>query len=127
VVAQEKLGKKNDDLVKALDPFGGGLGGHGEVCGAVVGGLAAIGLLFGRERVGNETDIRMWKYSREFLKRFENEITGGGILCRDIVQVNWADPVQVKEYYQGEKFSKCKTLVGKTADLIGELIERAKV
>jgi len=126
VVAQEKLGKKNDDLVKALDPFGGGLGGQGEVCGAVVGGLAAIGLLFGRDKAGEETNVNMWKYSREFMKRFGKEITGGGILCRDIVQVNWLDRAQVKEYYQGEKYLKCKTLVGKTAELIGELIERTK-
>ena len=71
--------------------------------------------------------MKMWKYSREFLKRFEKEITEGGILCRDIAQTNWADPAQVKEYEQGEKFLKCKTLVGKTAELISELIERAKV
>jgi hypothetical protein len=32
----------------------------------------------------------------------------------------------VKEYQQGVKDLKCKTLVGKTAGLIGELIERAK-
>jgi C_GCAxxG_C_C family probable redox protein len=127
VVAQEKLGKKNDDLIKALDPFGGGLGGQGEVCGAVIGGLAAIGLLFGRNKVGEEADMKMWKYSREFLKGFQKDIAGGGILCRDIAQTNWADPTQVKEYGQGEKFLKCKTLVGKTAELIGELIERAKI
>lgn len=96
------------------------------MCGAVIGGLAAIGLLFGRDKVGEEADMKMWKYSREFVKRFEKEIAGGGILCRDIVQVNWADPAQVKEYGQGEKVFKCKTLVGKTAELIGELIERAK-
>lgn len=127
MAAQEKLGKKNDDLIKALDPFGGGLGGRGEVCGAVIGGLAAIGLLFGRDKVGQEADMKMWKYSRAFVKRFEKEITEGGILCRDIVQVNWSDPAQVKEYGQGERFIKCKTLVGKTAALIGELIERAKM
>ena len=126
MVAQEKLGKKNDDLIKALDPFGGGLGGHGEVCGAVIGGLAAIGLLFGRDKVGEKADMRMWMYSREFLKRFKKEIAGGSILCRDIVQVNWLDPAQVKEYGRGEKFVTCKTLVGKTAGLIGELIERAR-
>jgi hypothetical protein len=33
----------------------------------------------------------------------------------------------VKEYGQGDKFFKCKTLVGKTAELIGELIDRVKV
>jgi C_GCAxxG_C_C family probable redox protein len=102
------------------------LGGHGEVCGAVIGGLAAIGLLFGRDKVGKEADINMWKYSREFLKRFEEEVAGGSIFCRDIVQVNWGNPAQVKEYWQGEKFLKCKTLVGNTAGLIWELIERAK-
>jgi hypothetical protein len=32
----------------------------------------------------------------------------------------------VKEYEQGEKFLRCKTLVGKTAELIGELLEREK-
>jgi C_GCAxxG_C_C family probable redox protein len=126
VVAQEKLGKKNDDLIRALDPFGGGLGCHGEVCGAVIGGLAAIGLLFGRDKGGEEADMKMWVYSREFLKRFQKEIVGGSFLCRDIVQVNWADPAQVKEYREGEKALKCKTLTGKTAGLIGELIERAK-
>jgi hypothetical protein len=68
----------------------------------------------------------MWVYSREFLKRFQKEIVEGSFLCRDIVQVNWTDPAQVKEYRQGEKSIKCKTLTGKTAALIGELIERAK-
>ena len=108
-----------------MTPFGGGLGGHGEVCGAVIGGLAVIGLLFGRDKIG-EDDVKVWTYSRELLRRFKKEIAGGSILCRDIAQVNWLDPAQVKEYGQGEKFSKCKTLVGKTAELIGELIERAK-
>lgn len=107
-----------------MDPFGGGLGGRGEVCGAVIGGLAAIGLLFGRDKAGEQAEKKMWIFSREFLKRFEKEIAGDGIRCRDIVQTNWADPTQVKEYYQGEKYNQCKTLVGKTAGLIGELIER---
>ncbi len=126
MVAQEKLGKKNDDLVRALDPFGGGLGASGEVCGAVIGGLAAIGLLFGRGMAGEEADANLWMYSREFMKRFKNEIAGGSILCRDIAQVNWTDPAQVKAYRQGEKFLKCKTLTGKTAGLIWELVERSK-
>jgi len=110
-----------------MEAFGGGLGGRGEVCGAVIGGLAVIGLMFGRDKVGEETDRNVWIYSREFLRRFEKEIAGGSMLCRDIAQTNWLDPAQVKAYGQGEKFLKCKILTGKTAGLIGELIERAKV
>jgi hypothetical protein len=30
-------------MLKAMDVFGGGLGAHGEVCGAVIGGLAVVG------------------------------------------------------------------------------------
>jgi C_GCAxxG_C_C family probable redox protein len=102
------------------------LGAEGEVCGAVIGGLAVVGLLFGRNEVGERADMKMWTYSQEFLKRFKKEIAGGSILCRDIAKVDWADQAQVKEYRKGETFLKCRTLTGKTAELIGELIERAK-
>jgi len=124
-VAQEKLGKKNDDLIKAMDAFGGGLAGHGEVCGLVAGGLAVIGLLFGRAEGNKEADMKMWMFSREFLKRFRTEIAGGSLLCRDIVNVNWADMNQVLEYRKGEKRIKCRKLTGETARLIDELMERA--
>jgi C_GCAxxG_C_C family probable redox protein len=124
-VAQEKLGKQNDDLVRAMDAFGGGLAAHGEVCGLVAGGLAAIGLLFGRAEGNREADMNMWMYSREFLKRFQKGIAGGSLLCRDIVAVDWTDMNQVTEYRMGEKHLKCKALTGETARLIGDLMERA--
>jgi C_GCAxxG_C_C family probable redox protein len=120
------LGKTgNDDLLKAMDVFGGGLGAHGEVCGAVIGGLAVIGLMFGRSNGNNSADSRMWKFAHEFMRRFREEVTDGKILCRDIVDVNWMDQNQVKEYRQGQKKVYCKTLTGKTARLIGEIIDQA--
>ena len=109
-----------------MDSFGGGLGAHGEVCGAVIGGLAAIGLLFGRDTGGSQPDVKMWIYSREFLKRFQNEIAGGTLICRDIAKVDWMDPNQVKDYRKGDKIALCRSLTGQTACLIGELIERAR-
>jgi len=108
-----------------MDPFGGGLGAHGEVCGAVVGGLAVVGLLFGRDKGGAEADIKMWIYSRELIRRFKSDIAGGHLHCRDIVGVDWADITQVKAYRTGEKVAYCRTLVGQTARLVGELMERA--
>jgi C_GCAxxG_C_C family probable redox protein len=112
-------------MLKAMDVFGGGLGAHGEVCGAVIGGLAVLGLMFGRSTGNKYADFRMLKYAHEFMKRFREEITGGSILCRDIVNVNWTDQNQVKEYREGEKREYCKKLTGKTVKLIGEIIERA--
>jgi hypothetical protein len=67
----------------------------------------------------------MWKYAHELMKRFRAEIASGNILCRDIVNVNWMDQNQVKEYREGQKHADCRKLTGRTAKLVGEIIELA--
>jgi C_GCAxxG_C_C family probable redox protein len=125
-VGQEKLGSEvSVDLLKAMDAFGGGLGAHGETCGALIGGLAVVGLLYGRSGGGQYPDMRMWKVAREFVRRFREEIAGGHILCRDIIHVDWTDADQVKAFRAGPKREDCKKLTGRTARLVGEIIERA--
>jgi C_GCAxxG_C_C family probable redox protein len=109
-----------------MGAFGGGLGGNGEVCGTLVGALAVFGLLFSR---GNETEkeyMRLWFVSREFLKRFQDDIVKGSILCRDIAKVDWTSLDQVKAFYKSDKLLTCQRLTGDTARLVGEFIERLK-
>jgi len=109
-----------------MDSFGGGLGAHGEVCGAVIGGLAAIGLLCGRSESGTNSDMKMWKSCRIFMKRFRGEVSDEKILCRDLVNVDWTDFNQVKNYRKSDKFDLCRVLTGKTAKLVGEILEKAQ-
>jgi C_GCAxxG_C_C family probable redox protein len=116
---------EDENLIKAMDAFGGGLGAHGEVCGAVIGGLAAIGLRFGRSKPGNEADMRMWKYTSLFMKRFKTEVTDGKILCRDIAGVDWKDPDQVRNFREGGKRRQCQILTGRTAKITGEILARS--
>jgi hypothetical protein len=59
------------------------------------------------------------------MKRFKGEIANGSILCRDIVNVNWMDQNQVKEYREGQKHKDCRKLTARTAKIVGEIIERA--
>jgi len=110
-----------------MDSFGGGLGAHGEVCGAVIGGLATIGLLCGRSKSGSQPDMKMWKSCRIFLKRFREEVTDDKILCRDLVNVDWMDLNQIKSYRGSDKFEYCRMLTGKTAKIVGEILEKAQV
>jgi C_GCAxxG_C_C family probable redox protein len=120
------LGKEtNEDMLKAMDVFGGGLGAHGEACGALIGALAVVGLIFGRSEGGQYPDTGMWKYAHEMTKRFRNEVTGGRILCRDIAGVDWTKADQVKAFREGTKRKDCGILTGKTARLLGETIDRA--
>jgi C_GCAxxG_C_C family probable redox protein len=108
-----------------MGAFGGGLGGNGEVCGAVVGALGVLGLRFGRGKEEEREDPKMSSYSKEILKRFrEIAKNHGGIHCLDIAGVNWRDREQAKAFYKSEKLAECRRIVGDTAYMIGELLER---
>ncbi len=109
--------------MKAMDIFGGGLGAHGEVCGAVIGGLAALSLRYGRINGDERASLKMWSCAFHFMKRFREEVGGGSILCRDFVNVNWMDPKQVKEYQEGDKFLQCVEIAGKAARIMGEVLD----
>jgi C_GCAxxG_C_C family probable redox protein len=121
------LGRKDDEVVRALGAFGGGLGGNGEVCGALVGALGVLGLRFSRAREEEKEDPRMWAHCREVQERFRKEIVPNheGIRCREIARVDWQDRDQVRAFYRGEKVLECGRIVGDTARLLYELLERA--
>ena len=104
--------------------FGGGLGGNGEICGAVVGALGVLGLRFGRGREEEKEDPKMGAYAKEVLQRFREIVKNhGGILCREIAGVDWKDRDQARAYYRSEKIVECRRIVGETAYMVGELLE----
>jgi C_GCAxxG_C_C family probable redox protein len=107
-----------------MGAFGGGLGSNGEVCGALVGALATIGLKCGRLREEEPVDLRVYLFARELVQRFREGTASGSILCRDIAGVDWSDPKQVKAFREGEKRIACGRLTGETARMVGELLER---
>lgn len=123
---QEKLGKGNDEVTRAMGAFGGGLGGSGEVCGALAGALAVIGLRHSRAHADEKENPRMWAETQEMVRRFRDEIVnqGGTIDCRDIAQVNWLDRDEVKAFYTGDKVKNCIRIVGQTALVLGEMFEK---
>ena len=123
---QEKLGRGNDDVIRAMGAFGGGLGGNGEVCGALAGALAVIGLRYSRAHADEKENPKMWADTQEMVRRFRDEIVKGDgtIYCRDIAQVNWLSRAETKAFYSGEKVKKCIQIVGQTALVLGEMLER---
>ncbi|MBP7763687.1 MAG: C-GCAxxG-C-C family protein [Deltaproteobacteria bacterium] len=125
-VGREKLGRGHDDVIRAMGAFGGGLGGYGEVCGALAGALAVIGLRYSRASAGEKENPKMWSDAQEMVRRFRDEIVGQGgtIACRDIARVDWTNRDEVRAFYRGERVQKCIGIVGATADVLGELLER---
>lgn len=112
-------------MIKAMDAFGGGLGSQGEVCGAIIGALAVIGLAFGRSAPDGDKDRRMRSCSDMLMQRFKDEVANGRILCRDIAGCDWRDPEQVKRFLESGKRQECRLLTGRTARIVGELLEQS--
>lgn len=123
---QEKLGIINEDVVKAMGSFGGGIASSGRVCGALVGGVALISSLYSRGNLEGKEDPRMWFLSRKLAKTFDELCEPyGSTNCCDIAQVDWHDKDQVREFYKNPESRRkhCIKLVGETACALGKILE----
>jgi C_GCAxxG_C_C family probable redox protein len=72
---------ENTAIPQIASGFAGGIGNSGAVCGAVVGGVMAIGLKLGRAETV-EGMLQNLGVAREFRCRFEEEM--GEIGCREL-------------------------------------------
>jgi len=125
-VGQKKFGKEDPGLIRAMASMGGGIASTGGPCGAILGGVAFLGYLLGRDEPEKKDDPNMWKTCLKFYKRFEDEVAKeyGGINCRDIAGVDWSDREQAKAFFKGEGGAQCVRNTGKAALILGEVIEK---
>lgn len=104
----------SSEVPQVASGFSGGIGGtHEEACGALTGGIVAIGCLFGRMEPGK--DIQAAKgLAAEFRNRFAEEF--GATNCQ----------VLLDGLGEQENALKCKGLTATAAGLLSELLERQK-
>ena len=123
---QEVFGLGDASFVKALTPLPG-IAERGETCGAVIGCLLALGLVYGRER---PDDWAGWRAclvpARAFCQGFEAEM--GSTMCGDIVErlfgqrYNLADPVELGKFQEAGPTARCGRVVRQAVRLAAELI-----
>ena len=117
----------NEEAIKAVGAYGGGIASSGSVCGILLGGIALISSIYSRGNLNEKENPRMWALSSKLMKEFEELAKPhGGINCSDIAQVDWHDRVAVKNYYINplSNRKKCIKLVGDAAYALGELLEQ---
>lgn len=127
MVGMEKLGIADPSVIKALGAFGGGIGGTGNICGALVGAVSVIGSLYSRGSLEQKENPRMWAATKTIMKNFEAlAAPHGGINCCQIARVDWMDRDQVKDFYRSPESRRqhCIAIVGETAKALGELLDR---
>jgi C_GCAxxG_C_C family probable redox protein len=125
-VGQKRLGIKDESLIRAMAPMGGGIASSGGPCGALIGAIAFLGSVMGKDVPQKWDDPKMWKACWDFYKRFESEVvgSGGSVNCRDITGVDWRDRKQVKVFYKGGGRGRCAFNTGTAARILGEVMEK---
>ena len=127
----ETLDVGDPATIKAIDAMAGGtaLSTYG-TCGALVGGLAAISSIVGRDYKNfsaGERKRRVFTYSKKLYDRFVEEY--GSPVCRDIHKklfgrtFNLLDQKDYEEFEKaGAHIDKCPSVSGNTAKWTAEII-----
>ncbi len=126
-VGQKKVAINDKYLIRAMTSIGGGVAASGGMCGALVGGVAFLGSVLGRDEPEKKDDPVLWKACHMFYSRLEKETVAQhpGINCRDISGVDdWRDRDQMRAFYKGEGKLRCETHIGKAARILCEVIEK---
>jgi C_GCAxxG_C_C family probable redox protein len=119
---QETFGPRDPLLLKAVGILAGG-SRAGSLCGALQGGLLALGMYFGppEDKMG---DLEALAQSFIPAKRLYAEFTGrfGSRLCRDITRADLDVPHQRQAWLDRGGWEECARLVRETTGIVASLI-----
>ena len=117
----ERHGLDRDAALRIACAYGGGIARSGSTCGAVSGGLMAIGLAHGRTRVEDEAAReRTYDAVRVFLDRFRRE--HGSDVCRELLGMDISTPEGREAAAKAGLFrARCPLFVRSAAKLVSSL------
>jgi C_GCAxxG_C_C family probable redox protein len=127
-VLQKEYALDGGEILKALTPFPG-IALRGETCGAVIGCLMAIGLVYGRDDLDDwEGYLASLRPSRRFCRRFEEE--HGSTACADLLETklgrryDLANRVDALEYVTAEGKATCGKIIASAVQIAAETITK---
>ncbi len=119
------LGIKNELIPKIATGFGAGIGGCGSVCGAINGGITALGLKFGRNDVKERVTNPYW-FGRELLERFKKEF--GRIACLELTGCNFSAEAGRKKYAEQKLWeTKCRQYIESSTAIVFDIISEKRL
>ncbi len=127
---QQDFALDGEQVLRALTPFPG-IALRGETCGAVVGSMMALGLVYGRDDLGNNRAfLASLPAARRFCHRFEqlHGSTGcSAILAEKMGQAyNLADKVDALKYGAMGGAAVCANVVASAMALAADELRRRR-
>jgi C_GCAxxG_C_C family probable redox protein len=102
--------------------FGGGVGRNGDICGALVGGIMAISMVFGRDNSDQSRDPcydAADRFYNEFVEAF------GSSRCRELTGLDLKRPIEREVYQKRIHVERCNPIVAWAAKRTYEIIQKA--
>ena len=119
----ERLDINSEFIPGMATGFCGGMSRCNGPCGALTGGVMAIGMVHGRR--SEKDDQRCYIFSSKLIQRFVNEF--GSMNCTEIIGKNLGIPAQRQEALDGKIIAgKCPGVTGTAARLTWEILEEAR-
>jgi len=104
-VLDEQFQLEGGATLKALTPFPG-IALRGETCGAVIGCMMALGLVFGRDDLEDTSGFfNSLPPAREFCRRFEQQV--GSTNCHDILESDLGEAFDLSKLVEFQKYQEC--------------------
>ncbi len=102
-------------------PFGAGMGGKGNACGCLTGGIMGIGLMYGRS---DPEDMERKKMAYEKTKLFCDKFVErfGSTNCIDLCRTDISTEEGLKRFHDEGLREKCGKFVYETGDLLAEIL-----
>ncbi|MGL4742517.1 MAG: C-GCAxxG-C-C family protein [Sarcina sp.] len=104
----------SDEIIKMASGFPVGIGGSGCTCGAVSGGVMALGMVFGRSEVNDPKVAKAMKLSAELHERFREKRK---FVCCKIL-------TKGMDFGKAEHKEQCITITGEVAEIVADIIAR---
>lgn len=118
----ERLGMERSEALRLATGFGGGIGGTGNICGAVSGAIMGLGLKFGISEPDKPAKARMYEKTRHYLDQFRARF--GSIECRDLLGFDLSTPEGQQQAKTPGAFDCCDRFVYTAAELLESMLDQ---
>lgn len=123
-----ELGLDGDTALKVATGLGAGMGRRGEVCGAITGGILALGLKYGRggQQDRSATD-QTYQKTLDLMARFEQR--HGSCLCHVLLGGCDLRTAEGQQYFRDEDLLRktCAGCVRTVVEVLDELLATPEI
>jgi C_GCAxxG_C_C family probable redox protein len=126
---QDHMKVGDEATFRSASALAGGVALMGDSCGALIAGMMALGLVFGREKIEDFPRLASsFVPARTLYARFREEF--GSCLCRDVMTTQLGRfydlATEYQQFQEAGGYDRCSRVAAKTARMAAELILAAR-